>query len=184
MQRVCTIYALLTLSWLLAAAGTATAMPVAQPSGKIAGIFSVQLTLVPGCTINGGASQSPIGTVDFGIHPKLTDIVTAQLASVTLNCPSNLAYSITLDNGLNVDAHTQRRMGSTAHGGGGGNSGPYITYNLYQDAAHQTLWTSAVSVSGTGSGANAPVNIYATVPSQTTPQEGTYQDSVTMTISW
>jgi spore coat protein U-like protein len=83
-----------------------------------------------------------------------------------------------LDNGLHVTTGSQRRMASTA--------GAFINYNLYQDQARATAWGSgANALTGTGTGVATPLIVYGRVPAAgSTPAADTYNDTVTMTVTW
>lgn len=95
-----------------------------------------------------------------------------------MTCTTGTDYTVALDNGLHVTSGTQRRMASTA--------GAFISYNLYQDAARTTSWGSgANALTGTGTGAAVPLIVYGRVPAAgSTPAADTYNDTVTMTVTW
>ncbi|MGL4859763.1 MAG: Csu type fimbrial protein [Enterobacteriaceae bacterium] len=153
----------------------------AVAAGTISGIFNVTLTIGSGCVVTGGTStgvQNNFGTLSFGTYSSLTDIISGQLSGLSINCTNALAYNVSLDNGQNVTSGTQRRMSN------GAGTPAYITYNLYQDAAHQTLWPSGTNLSGTGTGSATSLIVYAQVPSQTTPAAASFSDTVTMTVAW
>ena len=65
--------------------------------------------------------------------------------------------------------------------------GATITYSLYSDSGHTTVWGNTVgtnTVSATGNGAAQSYTVYGRVPSQSTPAAATYTDTVTVTVTY
>ena len=91
-------------------------------------------------------------------------------------CTNLTTYTVGMSNGNNFS--TTRRM--TA---GGGN---YLGYAIYQDAGKTTPWGNVAGqwVSGTGNGANQTINIYGSMAAGQSAAVGTYNDAVTMTITY
>lgn len=132
--------------------------------------FSVQANVTPNCNVT---AQD----INFGNHGVLDAAVDAT-GAVAVNCTSGTTYNVGLNNGLNGDGPTQRRMmlGEQA-----------ITYGLYQDAARSQPWGNTIgsnTASGTGAGATQNLTVYGRVPSQTTPAPGTYTDTVVVTVTY
>jgi len=107
-----------------------------------------------------------------------------QTATVTLTCLKNTAYQVSLDNGQNNPAATSTRRMSTTIGG----SRYYLGYELYRDAARSQRWGNTLTVdtaSGTGTGTAQQLTIYGRVPPMTgQPPAGTYNDRITVTITY
>jgi spore coat protein U-like protein len=113
--------------------------------------------------------------IDFGTHGLLTASIDTS-ATVAPQCTNTTPYQIGLDNGLHAVGNT-RRMRSAG--------GRHVTYELYRDAARSQRWGNTVNtdtVSATGDGSAQSLPIYARVAPQTTPPEGAYSDTVTVTI--
>ncbi|MGO2143591.1 MAG: Csu type fimbrial protein [Serratia bockelmannii] len=161
---------------------------VANAAGTLQGTLGVTLTIGAGCTIAGGDSSGAannFGSISFGTYPSLNNIIDATATgssggSLTLNCTKDTEYTVALGNGLNNASGTQRRMVNSAK------SDEYINYNLYQDAEHSVVWGSGVNaMTATADGTPKQLIVYGRVPaSATTPNAGTYNDTVTMTVSW
>ncbi|WP_160126083.1 spore coat U domain-containing protein [Serratia sp. Z4] len=159
----------------------------AASAGVIQGSLGVTLTIGAGCVVGGGDSSGSIndfGAISFGTYSSLNNIIDASATgaggagTLSLTCTTGTDYTVALDNGLNVTSGTQRRMASTA--------GAFISYNLYQDVARTTAWGSgANALTGTGTGAAVPLVVYGRVPAAgSTPAADTYNDTVTMTVTW
>lgn len=134
--------------------------------------FSATATVINNCTIT--ATNVAFATVSV-----LSSPLTAT-GSLNVSCTNGDAWRIALSAGgsANQLARVMQR------GGGGGTVG----YQLYTDAARTIVWGDATAgtamASGTGTGTAQAVSIYGRVPAQSTPQPGTYSDSITATISF
>jgi len=126
---------------------------------------TIQATIQPNCNVSAT-------TISFGTQNTLTQTLSAQ-GAITLNCTLAQPYQITL--GTNGYPPNQRRMV-------GGNR--YIQYGLYSDSAYQNSWGTTVPVTGTGTGLNQTIPVYALVPVQATPSSGTYTDTVAITVTY
>jgi spore coat protein U-like protein len=175
------LMALTSAATLLCASGAANA------AGTIQGNLGVTLTIGAGCVVGGGNSAGSVndfGAISFGTYSSLSNIIDASATgsggagTLSLTCTTGTAYTVALNNGLHVGAGNQRQMASTA--------GALIKYNLYQDQARATAWsTGANALTGTGTGAAVPLIVYGRVPAATTtPDPDTYNDTVTMTVTW
>ncbi|MEW7001308.1 spore coat U domain-containing protein [Serratia ureilytica] len=172
--------ALTSVATLLCANGAANA------AGTIQGTLGVTLTIGAGCVV--GRQQQRFRQ-RLRLHQLRHLLFTGQhyrrqrhrrrgAGTLSLTCTTGTDYTVALDNGLHVTSGTQRRMASTA--------GAFISYNLYQDAARTTAWGSgANALTGTGTGAAVPLIVYGRVPAAgSTPAADTYNDTVTMTVTW
>ncbi len=99
-----------------------------------------------------------------------------------MNCTGTGTSTATLDLSTGSSGvYTQRQMAS-------GTS--TLAYNLYTDAAHTTIWgnnAGGTSHYNTGNTVKPPIvitaTIYGSIPAQATPASGTYEDSVTVTLT-
>lgn len=127
-------------------------------------------------TVNSACNPSfTVQNIDFGTHGLLTASIDTS-ATVAPQCTNTTPYQIGLDNGLHAVGNT-RRMRSAG--------GRHVTYELYRDAARSQRWGNTVNtdtVSATGDGTAQSRAIYGRVAPQTTPPEGAYSDTVTVTI--
>ncbi len=138
-------------------------------------------TIVPACTAGTEAGASPtFGTLDFGSHSLLAQplSVTGQAHSgaLLIHCAANTAYQVRLNGGNSGTPH-QRHLLGIGHN-------QRIQYNLYTTGAHSTIWDNVVGVRKTATGMEEWLPVYGHIPAQTTPVMDSYQDSVTVTVSW
>lgn len=116
--------------------------------------------------------------INFGATGTLNTTLNAT-GALSVRCTDGDAYRVALNGGKsgNVAARTLIRSGGGA-----------IGYQLYVDAAHTTVWGdgsgSTGTVSGTGTGQQQNLTVYATVPPQSSPVPGVYSDTITATISF
>lgn len=113
--------------------------------------------------------------IDFGTHGLLTASIDTT-ATVSPQCTNTTPYQVGLDNGLYAVGNTRRMRSS---------GGRHVGYELYRNAGRSQRWGNTPNtdtVAGTGTGSPQSLPIYARVAPQTTPPEGTYSDTVTVTI--
>jgi spore coat protein U-like protein len=141
------------------ASGTTTAVPS-------------QGTLAPTCTIDSAS------TLDFGNQGVLAANVD-QISTIEVTCTSTTPYNIGLDAGAGSGATVATRKmtsGSAA-----------VSYSLYSDSDHTTIWGATVGtdvVAATGNGASQSYTVYGLVPPQATPAPGIYTDTITVTVTY
>lgn len=126
------------------------------------------------------ARQCTVSTtdLDFGSKGPLTSAALAS-STITTQCTNTTAYQIGLDNGINASGTTRRMRRSS--------SGDYLSYELYSDAARSLRWGNTLNVDrvgATGNAAQQSFTVYGKVPAQTTPQAGTYTDTVKVTVTY
>ena len=117
--------------------------------------------------------------IGFGNNGLLTNTLTAN-GSINVQCTNGLPYTIALDKGISSGgAITDRQMKSASN---------IVHYQLYKESGFVNIWgdgTSGTAVtSGTGNGNSQTLTVYARVPTQTTPPAGTYNDTITATLSF
>lgn len=122
-----------------------------------------------------------IGTLQFTSTGFITaNIDNATNASVT--CTKNTGYTVSLSAGSGTGATvTSRTMTRTVA------PASTVSYGLYRDPSRSLNWgvTSGTdTLSGTGTGSAASIPIYGRVPPQTTPEPGSYQDTVVLTVTF
>jgi spore coat protein U-like protein len=152
----------------------------AAKASTVTGSLPVQMQITASCTI--GTSSLTFATT---AGTSLVSTQVTQTGSIAVTCTNSNPYSIGLDNGQNASSG-QRRMV---------NGSNYISYNVYVDAAHTQPWTTAATNStctsanscylGTGTGAQQTISVYGVVPTvASAPTSGTYNDSVTITVTY
>jgi spore coat protein U-like protein len=100
-------------------------------------------------------------------------------ATIRLTCTKGTSATIGLDNGSNAQGTTRR----LANGGIG-----YLTYELYSDSSHSTVWRnfgSGVVDAGMAPNKNPrPFVVYGRIVGGQDAAVGTYRDSVVATVNF
>lgn len=115
--------------------------------------------------------------ISFGSHGFLTSQLDAT-GGLAVTCTQNLPYTISLDGGLsNAATPTQRKMTKGTES---------VIYGLYTDANRTQPWGNSVGqiASGTGTGSQQNLPVYARLQAQATPSPGNYADTVVVTVTY
>jgi spore coat protein U-like protein len=135
------------------------------------GSFSVQVSIAATCVVTSAAN------LNFGTQGVLSGAAN-QTSSMTVTCSNTTPYNIGLDKGLNGSSVTTRQMSSGS---------AVINYSLFSNAGMTTNWGNTVgtdTVAGTGNGSGQVYTVYGQISAQTTPAPGTYNDTITVTITY
>jgi spore coat protein U-like protein len=132
--------------------------------------ITAQLTIDTSCTV----TASPL---NFGTVTALTGHAATSNLSVT--CTLNGPFSVALDGGAVTGSVNDRRMQL-------GPGPETIAYQLYRDAARTLVWgnTPGTVVTGTGTGSPQSLPVHGLVPAQAPAVAGTYQDVITVTVTF
>jgi spore coat protein U-like protein len=163
---------------------------------SFAGILFAGITTCPGAATAATAtsdlhvtititSECLLGTitdVNFGSHGVLSADQTAQ-GSISVQCTNNQSYTLALGAGSGAGASANTADGRFMTLASGTDT---VSYGLYRDSALAQPWgdTSTNLFSGTGTGNAVAIPVYGKVPSQMTPQAGTYNDTVVVTLTY
>ncbi|GHC97105.1 Csu type fimbrial protein [Novosphingobium pokkalii] len=179
---------------MMATAMPAMAAPPSPANGTSSGTLDVKLTIAPGCYLVSSGAGTTGGAIanammDFGtVSSGSTGSVDGQALSasgsgslVQVSCSSSYvgANAPSLDIGAGQNASgTQRRLLGPA--------GTTVNYNIYQDAGRNVAWLPGSPVDLVIPTANTPtqVGIYGRVPSVASLADGTYTDTVTLTLTY
>lgn len=139
--------------------------------GTDAGLtFQAVATVAPMCQL-----QKP-ADLNFGTRSNL-DAVTDAMTNINLTCTRAASYSVELDRGLNnqgVNRNMRLNTGTAI-----------VNYELYRDPARSQVWrTGNNALTGTGTGAVQALTVYGRVPTQATPAQGSFTDTVTVTVTF
>ncbi len=135
--------------------------------------FVVRATNRSSCTV----STTPL---EFGSRSALTSVIDTT-NTISLNCTSGTAYSVSLNNGNSGGTGPAARLMA------GTGTTDKVTYGIYLDAARSQAWgngTIGGVASGTGTGANQNFIGYGRIPVQTTPSITDYNDTVVVTVTY
>ncbi|MGH6812252.1 MAG: Csu type fimbrial protein [Methylocella sp.] len=142
-------------------------------AATVTGTFNVQVIIAATCVLNSSTNLS------FGTQGVLAAPINDQ-STITVTCTNTTPYNIGLDKGLNGGSVTTREMKGVV-------SAALVNYSLFRDAPMtlnwgQTIGTDTVGASGTGSA--QPFTVYGQIPAQPTPAPDTYNDTITVTVTY
>ncbi len=138
--------------------------------------FNVTANIANKCTI--AAADLVFGAYD----PLVTNaaVPLAVNSTVTVACTKGTVSTIGLDAGLNGAS----AVGTTRAMSGGG---AFLSYEIYKDAAHTTVWTNAgagmVSYTAASKAATAIID-YGLIPAGEDQPVAAYSDKITATINF
>ncbi|GAB6387813.1 Csu type fimbrial protein [Stutzerimonas marianensis] len=140
----------------------------------------IQAELIPACTAGSAqAGGTTFGTLDFGTHVSLDNIVTvvgqAGAGALRVSCLTETPYRVLISGG---------NSGSTADRMMTGPGAATLHYNLYTDANFNVLWDDSTGVSGMGNGQDQWLPVYGRMPAQPVAATGLFSDTLTVTVSW
>lgn len=104
----------------------------------------------------------------------------AATSSISVTCTNGTEYHARLNQGLNGTSVTDRKMKLTT-------GADTLNYGLYRDAGHTQNWGETDDVdttNGTGDGNAQSLTAYGLIPGNQNPPVGTYNDTITVTLSY
>jgi spore coat protein U-like protein len=114
--------------------------------------------------------------LDFGTQGPLVANVD-NTSTITFTCTSGAAYTVALNGGGSTNINGRVMT----------NGGNQVGYQLYTTNARTAVWgdgTNGVTQSGNGTGSAQTLTVYGRVAPQATPPAGTYNDAVTVTVTY
>ena len=104
---------------------------------------------------------------------------------VTVTCTSGASSTVTLGQGSSPKTGSTNEVPLRRMTDGAGTP-DYLSYLLYQDAPHATVWGNTVSTgkAHTGTGAAAPLTVYGVVTVGQNVPAGSYSDTVVATVTF
>lgn len=148
---------------------------LASPAGSQTATtqFNVQITITAECLINSASD------LNFG-SSGVIDAAVAATSELAVQCTNGTAYNIGLNAGIGAGATVAERLMT-------GPNSETVTYSLYTDAAHADVWGNTVgtdTVAATGTGVEQTYDVFGQVLPQETPTPGTYNDTITVTVTY
>ena len=144
-------------------------------TGSATANLSVSATVSKNCTI----STAPVA---FGAYDSVTTNATAPLdgtGTVIVTCTKGAPAKVGLNAGGNAQGTTRRMAGTATE---------YLTYELYKDAAHASVWgnTAADALDVPAAVNQNPQNftVYGRVLQNQTAAVGAYTDTVVATVNF
>jgi len=133
-------------------------------------VFAAPVAWSANCTVS--TSGLNFGTYD--VFSTVNDDITA---TITVNCTKNRSYSLSLSSGSGTFG--SRTLTVTVGS---------LTYNLFLDSTHLTIWGDGSSGTGTfsgvGTGANIGTPVYGRIPAKQNVHVGSYSDLITVTVTF
>ena len=134
--------------------------------------FSATITIQASCQV---VSSNSLNFGTQGVLSANTDTT----ATFTVQCTNTTPYNVGLNAGTTTGGTTTTRLMA--------NGANTVAYKMFSDSARTTNWGNTVgtdTVAGSGNGAQQTLTIYGRVPAQTTPAPATYNDTVTVTVTY
>jgi spore coat protein U-like protein len=157
------------MALLLAAMGTSVSAATATAN------LGVSATVTNNCTIS--TSALAFGSYDPVVANASTDL--DGTGTVSVACTKGVSATVGLGLGSNASGSTRRMTDG---------SGNYLTYELYQDASHTTVWGNAgaglLSPAAAPSKAARNFTVYGQVVSNQDATAGNYSDTVVATVNF
>jgi spore coat protein U-like protein len=136
--------------------------------------FNVQITIDAECLIDSATD------LDFGSSGVIDSDIDAT-STITVTCTSGTDYDIGLSPGMGDEATVATRLMT-------GPDGDTVQYSLYQDPGRTVVWGDTIDTNtkaDTGTGAPQAHDVFGRVfEEQDTPQPGTYEDVITVTVTY
>lgn len=131
--------------------------------------LSVSASIAGACTVGGSA-------LSFGAYASTAASTTSSTIGVT--CSNGTNATVTLNQGNNnnrVPASGTRALNNGTN---------YLGYDIYTDNTYTTVWnaTNNLPVSSTGSAVN--LTAFGRIPAGQNPATGSYNDTVTITVTF
>jgi spore coat protein U-like protein len=144
------------------------AMPMAARAATDTGTLAVTATVRSGCALSGG-------NLDFGqyVSGQATDLDVTGTISYT-NCNGSLSFA--LDGGGSASV-TAREMRSGTN---------RLSYQIYRNATRNAIWGTGSDAQGVTllSTQSGSVTVYGRIPKSQTVPDGTYTDTVNITLTF
>jgi spore coat protein U-like protein len=158
----------------LIAAGTiavlALALGTPAHAGTSTSTMSVSANIGGTCTV--GATSMAFGTY-------ASTAISTATAPIQVTCTSGVTAQVGLSQGNNNNKAASYGTRALANG-----STNFLGYDVYTDNTYATVWNNSTTVPVTSTGTPVTVNAYGRIPAGQTPATGSYNDSVTITVTF
>jgi len=154
-------------------------MSSAAFAGSASTTFTVSATVIKNCTIS--AANIAFGNYDPLVANAVTPLDLS--STVTVACTKGTIATVGLDAGQNAAFATGTTRAMTS----GGGSPTYLSYEIFKDAGHTTVWgnAGAALVNYTAaSKASVALTDYGRILAGEDQPVGAYSDTVTATITF
>jgi spore coat protein U-like protein len=153
-----------------AVAATALLVGNTVQAATVSTTMTVTATVVASCSVNGG-------TLGFGSYDPLSASPTDGSLQISVACTKGVTAQIGLSTGSNASAGVRRMS----------NGADFLTYELYKDANHTTVWgntgTDRLAYTSTTNVAQS-FTVEGRVSSGQNVPAGAFNDTVTITVTF
>lgn len=132
--------------------------------------YSVTVIIAKACSVS--ATNLAFGTY--------TRALIQATSTISVNCTNLTPYNV----GLNAGAATGATVTNRSMTGPGS---ALLKYQLFSNSGHTTNWGNTVgtdTVAGTGNGATQPLTVYGQIPALEFTAQGSYTDTITVTVTY
>jgi spore coat protein U-like protein len=159
----------------LIAAGTIGVLALALEAGPAhagtsTSTMSVSANIAGTCSV--GATSLAFGTYT-------ATAVSTATAPIRVTCSSGVAAQVSLSQGNYNNRAASYGTRALANG-----SANFLGYDVYTDNTFSTVWNTTTTVPITSTGNPVTVNAYGRIPAGQSPATGSYNDSVTITVTF
>ncbi len=131
--------------------------------------LSVSASISGACTVGGSA-------LSFGAYTAASASTSSSSIQVTCTNGTNAVVSLNQGNNNNrASAFGTRALANGAN---------YLGYDIYTDNAYATLWNATNTQPITSTGSPITLTAYGRIPSAQNPATGSYNDTVTITVTF
>ena len=149
----------------------AFAVSTAQ-AATVTNTMPVKIVIQNACNVTTTAPT----TLDFGTQGPLVANID-QTSTITVICTTGAGYNVGINGGSSGSVTARTML----------NGATPVNYSLFRDSARTLNWGNTVgtdTLAGTGNGTSQALTVYGRVPPQTTPAAATYNDTVTVTVTY
>ncbi len=131
--------------------------------------IAISATVQATCTVSAVA-------LAFGTY---TGTALAGTTTISVQCTNTTPYNVGIDQGGGTGATVTTRIMT--------NGGATLSYSLYTNVTHTSVWGNTIgtnTVTGTGNGAVQALTVYGLVNGTQFPTPGSYTDTVNVTVTY
>ena len=145
---------------------------------RVTAMMNVGVSVIYSCSMN--TSSMAFGAYD-GVGANAS-IALKATATVISTCTSGAAALITMNAAASAGSGSTNALVRRMTAG----PGKYLDYQVYSDAARDTVWGHIIptGVALTGTGVPQSLIVYGSIPSAQVVPEGDYSDQIYVTISY
>lgn len=164
-------------------AGAAMFLGQSTAQAQVTGTIDATIDLTSACEVNDSTDVTGVdfGTLDFGSHTTLFTEATAAMvgagSAIAIQCSPGSDASLTITSGLydTLAAGSGRALS---------NGMLYVPYDIYTDAAFANVLANGTSIDVTADGTVQLIPIYARALGNALLTPGTYNDTISVTLSF